>query len=287
MKKIIIFFTLLILFSAFKSDKPAYRIFNSKGKAVKYKNMLKDLSDAQVIFFGELHNNPIDHWLELEITRDLYKIKKGKIVLGAEMFESDNQLLIDEFLNGKISKKSFDAEARLWPNYKTDYQPLLLFAKKHHVKFIATNIPRRYASVVYKKGFKGLDSLSVKAKEYIAPLPIVYNPNIKCYKDMLTQMKMMGHANANLPKAQAIKDATMAYYISKNAGKGRLFIHYNGAYHSENFQGIIWYLKRYNHDLKIMTITSVEQSSVDSLQQNNTGLADFIIATPNRMTKTY
>jgi uncharacterized iron-regulated protein len=98
---------------------------------------------------------------------------------------------------------------------------------------------------------------------------------------------MQGHNTANLPKAQAIKDATMAYFIVKNARKGKLFLHFNGAYHSDNFQGIVWYLKKYNPELNIVTITSVEQAAVDSLEQKFEGRANFILAIPKDMTKTY
>lgn len=286
MKKFLILFSLFFVLSAFKSDKPAYRFFNAKGEAVHFKTIIKTAEKADVVFFGEHHNNPICHWFELEITKDLYHAKKP-LVLGAEMFEHDNQLLLDEYLKGTISKKSFESEARLWPNYKTDYQPLVLFAKKHHIPFIATNIPRRYASVVFKKGFKGLDSLSPKAKSFIAPLPIPYDPELKVYKNMMGQMKAMGHSNANFPKAQAIKDATMAWFIAQNAEKGKLFIHFNGSYHSDHYQGIVWYLKKYKPGLKIVTITTVEQPSVDSLNNQYINQADFILVTPESMTKTY
>ncbi len=54
-----------IVFSAFKSDKPAYFLYNKQGKTVKYEKMMKDLEDADIVLFGESHDNPIAHWLEL------------------------------------------------------------------------------------------------------------------------------------------------------------------------------------------------------------------------------
>jgi len=287
MKRIGLILALFALFTAFKSDKPAYRLFTAQGKKIKYQKMLNKLQDADVVFFGELHNNPISHWFELEITKDLYRLHKGKIVLGAEMFEKDNQLILNEYLKNEISKSSFEKEARLWPNYKTDYKPLVEFAHNNHLNFVATNVPRRYASMVYKNGFASLDSLSEEAKSYMAPLPIPYDPALKCYQDMLEQMKAMGHNNPHLPKAQALKDATMAYSIAAVAGKDNLFIHYNGSYHSDDYQGIIWYLNKYKPGLKILTITSVEQASMDSLSKENLNKANFILTIPNDMTKTH
>ncbi|NQU34378.1 MAG: ChaN family lipoprotein [Bacteroidetes bacterium] len=288
MKKVVTIIFLFIIIAGFKNDKPAYRIFNADGKKATYAKLLKDAMDADVVFFGELHNNPICHWLQYELTVDLYTEKNGEIVLGAEMFEADNQLILNEYLTGKISAKSYKKEARLWPNYSTDYAPLVDFAKDSGLMFIATNIPRRYASLVYKQGLEGLDALSAQAKLYIAPLPIEYDSTLNCYLSMLEGMENMGgHVTKTLPMAQAVKDATMAYNIAGYAESGSLFIHYNGSYHSDNFESILWYLNKYKPGLKIVTIASVEQNDMDNLKDEFKNRANFIVAVPEDMTKTH
>ncbi len=284
------FLVLVILFAAMKGDKPAYIIYNAEGKDVKYRNIVEDALKSDIVFFGEQHNNPISHWLELELTKDLYAEKKGNLILGAEMFETDNQLVLNEYLSGKIAQKNFEKEAKLWDNYQTDYKPLVEFAKTNKLAFIATNIPRRYASLVNKQGFEGLDSLDAAAKNYIAPLPVKYDPELKGYKAMLEMNEGMpggGHGTNNLPKAQAIKDATMANSILKNWQPGKTFLHYNGAYHSDNYEGIIWYLKQEKPELKILTISTIEQDTIDAMKDESLKLADFIICVPTAMTKTY
>jgi len=271
-------------------DKPAYRIFNSEGKEITYNNMLKSLSGADIVFFGELHDDPIAHWLELEVTKSLFSQKEKNLVLGAEMFEADNQLLIDEYLKGTYDAAKFEAEVKLWKNYKTDYKPLVEFAKTNKLRFIATNVPRRYASVVNKSGFTALDTLAEEAKRYIAPLPFPYDPEVKCYKDMMSMGGMGGaqsHVSENFPKAQAVKDATMAHFINRNWDKGKTFIHYNGSYHSHNYEGILWYLKKFNPGMKFATIETVQQKDIEKLDKENLGAADFIIAIPSSMTRTY
>lgn len=286
-KKILIVIIIGFFMVAFKTDKPAYQIFDATGKNLKYSKMLEQIEIADVVFFGELHNNPICHWLQIELTRDLFEKKDGAIMLGAEMFEADNQLIMNEYVEGLISEKNYKKEAKLWPNYSTDYAPLVEFAKEHQVSFIATNIPRRYASIVYNEGFEGLDILSAEAKSYIAPLPVEYDPELKGYSSMLEEMKTMGHANDNLPKAQAIKDATMAYSIAGTLENGKTFIHFNGTYHSNDYEGIIWYLNKYKPGLKIITIASVEQEDLENLENENENKANYIIVIPDRMTKTY
>jgi len=161
-----------IVLTSFKSDKPAYHIFNKSGKVISYKKMIKELREADVVLFGEHHNNPIVHWLELEVTQSLFASKDKQLVMGAEMFERDNQLILDEYLKGLISRRKFEAECRLWSNYDTDYAPLIEFAKDSALHFVATNIPRRYAAIVHKQGIDQLNTLSAEAKQYIAPFPL-------------------------------------------------------------------------------------------------------------------
>lgn len=279
---------LFLLTVAMKSDKPAYVLFDAKGKQADYKDLLKSTADADIVFFGEMHNNPICHWLEYELTKDLFEETKDELILGAEMFETDNQLLLDEYLAGRIRDKNFEDEAKLWDNYKTDYKPLVKFALENKLRFISTNVPRRYASLVNKSGFEGLDSLSMEAKKFLPPLPIPYDPELEGYKSMLEMMGGAGgHATPNLPKAQALKDATMAHFILNNLKKGDLFLHYNGTYHTNNFEGIVWYINKVRPDLKIITIASVEQESVEELTEENAGLADFTICIPSTMSKSY
>ena len=261
----------------------AFKIFNNKGKEVSYKKMTQQLSESDMVFFGELHNNAICHWLELELTRDLFTVKGDQLVLGAEMFESDNQVIMNEYFLGYISQSNFEKEMRNWPNYQTDYKPLVEFAKENGLKFAATNVPRRYASLVSKEGINRIADLPSHSKIYMAPLPIKVDLNLSCYKKMLE----MSEGNELFPQAQMLKDATMAYFIQNNWSSGELFLHYNGSFHSDNKEGIIFYLKLKNSELNIKNITTVEQDNLEKLDKEHFGKADFIIVTPSRMTKTY
>jgi uncharacterized iron-regulated protein len=271
----------------FGQELEAYRIFNAKNREVHFGKLLDKAEKAEIILFGELHNNPISHWLQLELTQRLFELKKENLVLGMEMFEADDQLKIDEFFAGHITERNFEQEARLWRNYKTDYKPILEFARTNNLRLVATNVPRRYASLVNRQGFEGLDSLDERALHYIAPLPVAYDPDLPGYKSMLEMTGMPAHTSQNFPKAQAIKDATMAYFILQNFMPGKLFIHYHGAFHSNNYEGIVWYLQQSQPNLNIITISCVEQSQLDDLDEENHGIADFIIVIPDTMTKTY
>ncbi len=92
---------------------------------------------------------------------------------------------------------------------------------------------------------------------------------------------------SNMAKAQAVKDATMAHFILANWQLGNTLLHLNGSYHSDNFEGIMWYLQKQNPSLKILTISSVEQEDISKLQETSKNLANYILAIPTDMTKTY
>ena len=284
MKRLIfVIFFLITAIIGFSQEKKAYQLFNKKGKKVDYGKLLIAAEKAQVVLFGEYHNDAISHWLELELTKDL--ADKNKIILGSEMIEADNQKQLDQFLKGEINQKQLDSTARLWPNYKTDYKPLVEFAKENNILFIATNIPRRFASIVSKNGFEGLENLTLVEKTWIAPLPIVYDSELPGYVNM---MKMMGdHASPNMPKAQAIKDATMAYFIQKNLKEKSIFIHFNGTYHSDNFEGIYWYLKKTAPNLEILTIATIEQKELKKISTEDYNKADYILVIDEDVTKTH
>ncbi len=239
----------------FGQNLTAYALFDTKGKAIAYEKMVSELAQADIVLFGEHHNNPICHWLELTLLKSLFEAKKGQLVIGAEMFEADNQIIMDEYLAGQIKENHFTDEAKVWNNYKTDYKPLVEFAKEKNIPFVATNIPRRYASMVARMGTESLDKLVPQAKAFICPLPLVVDTELSQYKKMLTDM-VGPHGGENMVKAQAIKDATMAHFIMENFQKDKLFYHLNGAYHSDFFQGIVWYLKKKSPDLKIATIST-------------------------------
>lgn len=280
---------LLVLMTSAAGAQPkqAYSIYTSEGKKTDYGRMLQELSKADVIFIGETHNCPVAHWMEYEITSDLIRKSSKGLVLGAEMFETDNQLLVDEYTKGLISSDKFESEAKLWDNYWTDYASLLYLAREHQLKFVATNVPRRYASYVKDNGLEALAGLGEEAKALMAPLPIPFDRTVQD-ESMFGMMQMIGgkgHGNSHFAEAQAVKDATMAWFISQNFD--RKFIHYNGNFHSDNRGGIIPYLEKYLPGKKIVTICSSRQDSINILDKENRGRADFIIVAPTDFPMSY
>ena len=101
-------------------------------------------------------------------------------------------------------------------------------------------------------------------------------------------MQMIGGKGAkdsHFAEAQAIKDATMAWFIAQNFD--RKFIHFNGNFHSDNKGGIIPFLEQYLPGKSIVTICSARQDSLNSLEKENRGRPDFINVAPTDFPMSY
>lgn len=269
----------------------AYQIYNKEGEPVSFAQMVDQLSKEEVVLFGEYHNSSMIHWLQLKTTEALYKKKGDKLVLGAEMFERDNQNAVSAYVHQEIDAKTFKDSARFWDNYKTDYRPLVDFARDHELEFIATNIPRRYAQLVAKNGLDTLKDLSKEDQNYIAKLPIKVDMETPGYSEM--KKFLAHHVKDNLMnfiKAQATKDATMAESILKHQRRQQLFLHFNGNYHSKSYGGIYWWLnkrKGWLEHLNVAVITAAKSDDPALPIPEKVVPTEFIIVVPSDMTKTY
>jgi hypothetical protein len=78
---------------------------------------------------------------------------------------------------------------------------LVDFAKENNLRFIATNIPRRYASMINKMGIKALKRIKSKALALISPDLEKYFDPTKAYAEMATKMgtytSELKHANGS------------------------------------------------------------------------------------------
>ncbi|MDP8268572.1 MAG: ChaN family lipoprotein [Candidatus Tenebribacter davisii] len=285
MKRIIIVAVLvLLLLPVFCQE---YKIIDSKlNKTIKLREMAEKLGSYDVIFFGEYHDNKILHSLEIELLKLFYSNNKN-LVISMEMFERDVQMMIDKYLNEDISEEEFLAESRPWPNYQSDYKPLLEFAKKNKLNVIAANIPRRYASMISKQGMNALDSLSQEEKKFIAKKHKVFNDE---YKERFTQTMKNNMAHRKMPMskqmnldliyaAQCIKDDTMAESILKyqRIPPRRKVIHYNGDFHSRGHLGTAQKIKLLEPMLKIAVIAPVMCEGEYNWDEEDLKEGDFLI----------
>lgn len=293
MKQLSIILILMCLFQTsqlFSQDKPAYVIYTANGKKTTFEKLVESTENKELVLFGEFHDNPISHWLQLELTKEIYAEVGSNLQLGFEMFEQDQQELLSQYLLGNLTAKQFKDTMRLWPNYETDYAPIIDFAKTNKLFCVATNVQRKYASLLFKKGRKALDTLSLTIKSQMAPIDFIVDTTLSQYKEVYTMGGHMGvNMGMNMVESQAFKDATMAQFIMANPGRkeGSVHVHFNGAFHSDFHQGILWYVQQKQANIRVLTISTVTQEDVRKLDKEHLGRADFIICVPESMTRTH
>ena len=287
---LLITFLILSQVAFAQKDTPPLRTFafyTGKGQEITFEQAIDKIAPSDVVLFGEIHNCTLMHWFELRTIKAL-EAKNKKLVLGGEFFEKDDQNKIDEYLSGWIDEEHFEDAARFWLNYQTDYKPILELAHDSVIPFIATNVPRRYAAIVAKSGLDTLKFLPLEAKQYMPNLPLFFTTKTPGYNEMLSMMgEHEGDVSVqNIVKAQALKDATMAQSIAENLFRGDLFFHVNGDFHSANYGGIYWYLKRINNDLKISTI-KVYSNNTLNFEDDWKNSGDIILVVPEDFPTSY
>lgn len=247
------------------------------------------MANADVIFFGEEHNDSTAHYLEFSLFKKLSEKYPQKTALSMEMFQTDCQLVLNEYLAGLIREKNLVTDARTWPNYK-DYKPLIELAKSNHLPVIAANAPTRYTNMVTRGGLDALKQLDAQAKSYLAPLPI--DTATGAYYDKFAKI-MGGHASMpgmQIYQSQNLWDATMGWSIAKflKNHSGFKVLQLNGGFHSEEKLGAVAQLKKYAPKLRVLNIATYMDDSFDKPDWSKlVGMADYIILTDPKLPKTF
>lgn len=267
-----------------------YKIYDTRSKQiVPIDKIVTDMADADVLFFGEEHNDSAGHYMENKIFSALHAQYADKIVLSMEMFETDGQLVLNEYLAGTIDEARFSRDIRLWANYK-DYRPMIEYAKQNKIPVIAANPPRRYVSLVTRRGMRSLDSLSKDAKKYLPPLP--YDTLSGRYREKFMDIMKgsPGSASQNIYYSQSLWDAGMAYsiysFLKKN--KHKKVFHCVGGFHTEEKLGTAAQLQMRNKKLRILNIASFSDASFsDPDWEKFSYKGDYIILTNPDLKKTF
>ena len=72
-KTLLIILVLSFVVSISNAQEKAHQIYSKDGNKISYKTMLFKMKNADVVLFGENHNDPISHWLQLELTKSLFE----------------------------------------------------------------------------------------------------------------------------------------------------------------------------------------------------------------------
>ncbi|HEY6400787.1 MAG TPA: ChaN family lipoprotein [Blastocatellia bacterium] len=290
-----------------------HRVYKSGDKKFSdFEAMLAEIARADVAFVGEQHNDPATHRIERAILEGLGR-RRGNVVVAMEMFERDTQSALDEYLAGRLSEEDFLKTSRPWPNYLTDYRPLVEFARVHQWKVIASNTPRRLAAQVSREGLNAARPDSETERKLIAA---EFSCPMDDYFKRFAEAMGKGHPTAHGQEgekqvdkkqeeeqravlerfyyAQCVKDETMSESIAnaltgqsnsqgsaQDAAQNRpMVVHFNGSFHSDYRLGAASRAVRRlpKSNVKVISVVPVENlDAIDPDEYRKRG--DYIIFT--------
>lgn len=242
-----------------------YQLYESN-RPISVSSLAERLSDTNVIMVGEWHTHSGIHLFQANLLRALEN-QAYPMALAMEQFATDKQSVIDRYLAGEIGEHTLTKQADAWPNYESDYRPLVEYAKANQITVIAANAPERLARCVNLKGIAYLDTLNTNERQWLATsIDTTSSP----YKDKFFTAMHHGTPTQleNLFAAQMSRDETMAESITKqlalNPNRKVMFI--AGKFHTEDGLGVAESVLRRNPQLKIAIIEPVIEIMAD--QQN-------------------
>lgn len=273
-KVLLLLMLFLTLTNVSYANNSSYQLYQTDGKRLTVGEVAQQAARYDVVVFGEYHDNAVLHQLEYELLQNLVAAKP-QVAVSLEMFERDTQPLVDAYLAKTISEAEFLAGARPWPNYQSDYRPLVELAKQQSLPVLAANIPRPIAADYAKTG--SLAELTAEQQSY---LPRIHRPDPGRYQQKFFgymsgqdgRMRLSPDKIMNYYQAQCLKDDAMAESIADHltSKPQQLVIHYQGDFHSRERLGVVEKLQLLQPNLKILVIAPVYVSDFNQPMSNLT-----------------
>ncbi|QPR87566.1 ChaN family lipoprotein [Aeromonas hydrophila] len=262
MTRLLPLFTLPLLLAACATTAPVndagtlyhYQLKAPQGNDLTLEQALARVADADIVLVGELHTHPAVHLLQARMLAGLAADGRP-LVLSMEQFSRADQPVLDAYLAGRIGEAALIRDGNAWPNYQSDYRPLVEFAKAHHLPVIAANAPKPLVSCVGQEGPAWLEQLPASRRSQLAhTLTLGDDP----YRQKFMASLHHGDADSNARRfaAQTSWDDTMAESMVDylRSHPGQRIMHIAGNFHVEGGLGLASRIASRNPDLKVALV---------------------------------
>ena len=208
----------------------------SDRQAVSFSQMIADTEGTDVILVAEEHINNKHHELQLDVIRSLLA-KKIPLAIGLEMFQSDNQKQLDDWIEGRMTEQSFKAVyARNWSYDWSLYRDIFIFARDNHIPMVALNSPKE---IVFRVARQGFASLTPEERKNL-PLGVtcdLNNPQTEFLRRTFQEVfkhEANGKVFEYFCEAQGVRNSTMAMNIVNDQKRhpGRKLVALAGTWHA-------------------------------------------------------
>lgn len=211
------------------------------GQSIAFDDWITNLAASAVIYLGEEHRNRSHTDAAIRILEAL-QVRDRRPILALEMFAWDGQSALDRYLaDSTMTREQFLQDSHWeqnWGGAYADYEPLISFAREHHVPVLALNPPRLLVRRVASEGWaRAMTSPEVVGWGMQGQVKL----DDEAYRDVIFKQLRSCHdslsddAYQRMFEASVFRDEGMARTISdylsrKEPGHGPL-LSYTGAGH--------------------------------------------------------
>ena len=257
-----------------------YQLLSPTGLPLSLSTLPNEIIKADVILVGEWHTHAAIHRFQTDLFKEL-SATNPKLALSMEQFSRNKQTVVDDYLSGKIGEQTLMSDANAWPNYESDYRPLVEIAKAEGRDVIAANAPKQIVKCIGQQGISYVDKLDIDEKSWLAKnIDLSDSP----YKSKF--LASMHHGDEEQTQkqfaAQMTWDATMAESIVNYLAlhpKAQV-MHIAGKFHIENGLGTAAQILELNPKLNVVVISPIEKAS-----NEDSGYQLEVLAPPKRFVK--
>jgi len=248
------------------------------GELVSFDKLADQLSSKDLVFVGEVHDNPEHHLIQVQVLQAIIN-RQSEITLAMEFFQQTAQKAIDRYLQGDTNEETFLEEVdwkKGWGFEYSFYRPLMLLAKQNGIGVLALNAPSDIVRKVARKGLKGLD------EQERNQLPEDIDLTDAAHRNYVQEIYgQHGHGDLNtfdfFYEAQCVWEDTMAHNIAEYLkGSERKVIAFTGNGHIVNKFGIP------NRTIKRVPVSmaTVMPYALRGQSTIEKGTADYVWLTP-------
>ena len=223
------------------------RIIDLKtGEAIGFPDLIDQLKTVDVVFIGEVHNNPEHHLIQVQLLQALMASFTPPPAVAMEFFDTTRQPVLDRFMNGDLDETAFLKQVDWKNSWRFPYhlyRPILWTSRDKGTVLLGINAPN---SVVKKVARSGLLSLTAEERRQVARDMDLTNTAHREYLDSIFKQhqtdKNLKHGMQNFDhfyQAQCVWDETMAETIADHmkAHGGKMVV-FTGNGHIVNKFGI-------------------------------------------------
>ena len=178
-------------------DNIDYSVINSSGDLLKSAQINKELKTADVIYLGEIHDNPDHHAAQMDIIKKLISMDR-KPVIGFDFFSREQSSWLLNYVTAskhsfrplKPGKEGTLLRHRLGWNDRDDwgyYFPFVEFAKQNELKVFGADMNQ---GIRIRMARAGLDEMLSIEKTY---LPNEIGEDSENYKELIYEELKAGH----------------------------------------------------------------------------------------------